>query len=342
MAGYVNGIKHDANGFHVRKLVRGRICKATFSEEADAIRYRSQLERVKAGLADEDGAYSITLAQAMDAYGERLELLSRRKSTRGFYATKYAAILNVIPGETPLGDIRQRDIDALVRRRRADGLGDGTILQDLRALQALYHKIVSAEDGAKARQAWTVPEIAYRPLSRWTYTPEEIARLWPAIRSEQARLAFALCLLAGMRGGEALAVQGSWVRRSDSELWVEVHKTRTRNRTALVKTLADMVPVDVEGRVVKLSKSVIGRYLQRASREVGLDPPIGGHGSGRHHCASWAADLGFTRPEIALVLGNVLGGATAHYIHSQSVSIKRRVLEAVEARFLQALHGVKP
>jgi integrase len=59
----------------------------------------------------------------------------------------------------------------------------------------------------------------------------------------------------------------------------------------------------------------------------------------RHHCATWAVDGGYTRDQVALVLGHARPGATTRYVHSQAVAVKSEVLEYVESVWLAALNA---
>ncbi len=77
--------------------------------------------------------------------------------------------------------------------------------------------------------------------------------------------------------------------------------------------------------------------LRKASEALGIDPPYSGPGAFRHHCSTWAVDEGCDRAQVREVLSHSLGTVTDRYVHSQAITIKRRVLEKVEGVFLKAL-----
>ena len=165
-------------------------------------------------------------------------------------------------------------------------------------------------------------------------TPREVGALWIELPLP-ARQAVGLCLLAGLRAEEAFRAESGWLRRRDREIWAPIVKTGEWNRTALVDTLADILPT--EGPLVTASRNTVKDMLVRASARVGLSPAYSGPGAFRHHCATWAIDAGYTEADVKLILSHATGSVTARYIHSQSIGRKRAILETVEKLLLEQL-----
>jgi len=179
--------------------------------------------------------------------------------------------------------------------------------------------------------------LSHSPRERLVRSPEEIAALWRHL-SPAARIPCGLCLLAGLRVSEAMRADQSWVRREQRELWVRVRKEGDPIKTALVDTLAALLPTS--GPVVTIGEHVLDHELERASKAADIAPPLRGPGVLRHHCATWPVEYGdgkWSEHDARLVLGHRTTGVTARYVRSQGVARKRLFLEEVERLFLAAL-----
>lgn len=301
--------------------------------EAHARAWCRMVEAAAAGL--EAGVMPVQLDTAIAGYLDRLRLLRRSEATIDYYTRHLEPMQAHLVAGVTLAMIDQRAVDAYVRWRLAGdkehaAVGAGSVNKELRALRTIYAH-------AELVPRWKMPALSHHPRERMVRTPEEVARFWALLDSD-ARAAVGLCLLAGLRASEALAGTAAWLRREQGEIYVPLRKTGGWNRTALVPLLAEVLPA--AGPLVRRTKSALAAVLRRASVAAGLDPPYTGPGAMRHHCATWAHELGYTRDQIALVLGHGRPGATGRYLHTQAVGLKREILTAVETRFAEAIQGL--
>jgi len=180
--------------------------------------------------------------------------------------------------------------------------------------------------------------MTHHPARRLVRTPDEIALLWFHL-SREARAGVGLCLLAGLRAAETYRADATWCRWKQKELWVPITKTNTWNRTALTDTLSKLLPRS--GPLLTLTENQLRTQLIHASKSAGIHPPYQGPGAFRHHAATWAIDSGHTKEHVKLILSHASGSVTDRYIHTQSITQKRKVLQTVETLLLKSLKKLK-
>lgn len=322
-----NNIARDpvTGRYHVRVVVRGRAIQRGFPTKRSALAALEHYIMAAAGIPD--GAAVPRLAEAVEDFVARLRLLNRSESTVGYYRLRFARLVEGL-GDVRLDGVDQSDVEGYVRERSAE-VGPGTVNKELGSLATLYRHV-----GIEPR--WRLPSLSHHPRSRKVHPPATVARLWRDL-DDPARVAVGLCLLAGLRASEAFSAEASWVRVDDGELWVPIRKVGAWNRTALVPTLAAILPSD--GPLVRTSEAQVRYTLEEASKRLGVSPTWKGPGAFRHHCATWAVEAGASRDQVREVLSHQAGTVTDRYIHSQAVKVKRTVLEMVERVFLEALEA---
>jgi len=305
-------------------MIKGRVYHRSFRTETTAKKYYDHLELLAAGVVETEDE-TVTLHDAAKRYLESRRQRARSSDTIAYYAKHFRQLEAILDGSTPLCKISDRDL-LVYAEDRANDAGPATINKEVADLLRLC-------------KAEKVQPPHWEPMSaqvkaRWVRPPEEVARLWVLLEGP-TQVAVGLCLFAGMRASEAMAATVSWCQWRLRELRIPVRKTGTLNRTALVDTLAELLPR--EGRLVQASENQVCHALRQASAKAGIEPEYSGPGAFRHHCATWAHELGYTSDQVALVLAHRQQGVTARYLHAQAVSLKREILEAVEQRFLSAL-----
>lgn len=319
--------KVDKHRYRVRKEHGGKVYKVTLRTRENAEAWLAQLEARLYGLDTRRPAP--TIKDATDEYQRILIRLNRSPVTVEYYDAKYKAILDGL-GNLPLDQITQSYVDTYVERRLAGGVSAGTVNKELAALRVLY-KLTELKPG------WKCATLTHNPKERLVRSPEEVGSLWVRL-SPETQAAVALGLFAGMRASEVYRADASWLRRDQREIWIPVRKRRDPMKTALVDTLAELLPE--LGPLVTVRKGVVDYELQSACATCGLSPPYRGPGAFRHHCATWGVEYSggrFTVEDARMVLGHHQAGATARYVHSQQVERKRQFLEVVERIFLEAL-----
>jgi len=156
--------------------------------------------------------------------------------------------------------------------------------------------------------------------------------------SPETQAAVALALLAGMRASEVYRADAEWLRRDQREIWIPVRKRRDPMKTALVDTLAALLPAG--GKLVTVRKGVVDYEMHSASIACGLSPPYRGPGPCGTTARRGGVEYGggqFTVADARMVLGHHSSGSTCGTFHSQQVERKRQFLEVVERIFLDAL-----
>ena len=323
--------KVGAHRYRVRKEYRGKVYKVTLRTRENAEAWLAQLEARLYGLNTRQAAP--TIQEAADEYQATLTRLNRAPVTIEYYYSKYLAIRQTL-GNLPLDQITQAYVNTYVERRLAAGVSPGTVNKELAALRVLYKL-------ADLAPAWKCATLTHNPAERLVRSPGEVGRVWVRL-SPETQAAVALALLAGMRASEVYRADAEWLRRDQREIWIPVRKRRDPMKTALVDTLAGLLPAG--GKLVQARKGVVDYELHSASVACGLAPPYRGPGAFRHHCATWGVEYGggqFTVADARMVLGHHQAGATARYVHSQQVERKRQFLEVVEKVFLEALDKYK-
>lgn len=311
----------ETGRYHARIKVHGRPHQRSFSSKRAALLWLEALELRRAGV-ELEGEPTPTLAEARDAYVERLKLLNRSDATQDYYHRHVHHLLKALGKATELDEVTQRAVEAYVAARKTQ-VSAGTVNKELRALVTIYRH-------AGVEPRWSLPALSHHPRRRRVHSPAQLRTLWDTL-SPPARVPLGLCLLAGLRASEAMAAVPAW-RVGDDELEVRVRKTEGWNRTWLCPTLREALAAAPLPVAVDLN--ALQRELVAGSRTAGITPPLTGPGAGRHHCATWAVDAGCTRDQVREVLSHASGSVTDRYVHSHAIATKRRVLEAVERVFL--------
>jgi hypothetical protein len=312
---YRNNIAHDRGRYYVRKMIGGRVVQRAFPTKRAATMFVEHLVLEAAGVYLAE--FVPTLTEATDEYVRELKRLDRSPHTVAYYGLRRKP-LDAALGATPLDRITQAAINEYVEARQTE-VGNGTINKEITALKTIF-------TAAGINQRWRLKKLSHRPKRKRVHPPAVVRGLWDRL-STPTRCAVGLCLFAGFRAEEVLRAHASWVHGEEIDCEMEKSGGDT-NRTWLVKTMRDILPK--RGNLVTVSKNVIRHELEDLSIELKIDPPYRGPGSFRGHCSTYAADLGFARDEIKLVLGHQFGDVTDRYIHSQQIAKKRKLLEAVE------------
>jgi integrase len=312
---YKNNIAHDGGRYHVRKKLNGKIIKRAFPTKRSAMMFLEYIVLDAAGVLL-DGP-PLTLSEAIDEYIAECERIGRSANTLHYYRAKRMA-LDAEFGNRLIGKILQRHIDAFIDQRRTE-VCNGTVNKEVAFLKTIYHH-------CDVRPLWRAKPLSHRVKRKRVHPPSDVAGLWHTLTSP-ARCAVGLCLLTGMRAEEVWRADASWVHGDEIDTEIEKSGGET-NRTWLVKTLRDILPK--RGPLVTVAQGVIRHEIKRNSKMLKIDPPFGGPGVFRHHCATYATDLGIPRDHVKLVLGHQFGDVTDRYLHSQEIEKKRQVLEAVE------------
>jgi integrase len=157
-------------------------------------------------------AGSVTLRQAADEWlGAAQAGLVRNRSgdvykpsaLRGYEQSLRARILPAL-GAAKLGDIRRSDVQRLINRMMADGLGASTVRNALMPLRAIYRQALALDEVAVNPTAG-VQLPAVRGKRERRASPTEAAQLIAAL-PQRDRAVWATAMYAGLRSGELQAL----------------------------------------------------------------------------------------------------------------------------------------
>ena len=252
-------IEHPDGRFQAQlRLQNGaRRCK-TFASRREATAWLAE-ERVKAGqglLAADD---KLTVAAYLEQW-RRSHLATLRRGSADLYGRMLD--LHLLPriGPLPLAKLQPARVAALYADLRAAGVGAATI----RLCHAVLHRALrqAVEWGLVPRNvADAVKPPRHTPRQMRVLDPAEAARLLAAARGDQLEAFYHLCLLGGLRCGEALAV-----RWEDVDWRAGAVQVRRQAQWARGRGVVYSEPKTASGRrVVPLPEPTLA--LLRARRE---------------------------------------------------------------------------
>lgn len=351
MPAYKRCIKQlGPNRFHVRVYIhpgRGGVRTTTVSTYELAKYARDCFFRERIGLPRIFyGEKQMLLSETIASYVARCVKQQRAPGTIEFYKKTGLRLVEGFGPGMRLVDIGRTEVEKYIELRRSCGIGDSTIIKEIKALSMIMEHNGVARSWPKCQ--WLGLRNIQKP--RMVHSMDEIARLWLATPL-WARPAIGLGLFAGMRAETALRATADWVNRQSQQIYIpgDAMKKGRPQRMWLCKTLLEVLPES--GRLIQPPnrqsssltneqvRNAVMRVLRKASKDIGLEPPIMGHGVFRHHCATFLADLGIDINLIRLVLSHAYGTVTDRYIQTQCITAKREAVEALEWGFKLAIRA---
>ena len=301
--------------WHVRLRIHGRRAqKGGFPSKQSASLFLEHQILNAAGVPLEGPAP--TLKEAANSYLERLRLLQRSEDTIRYYEPKVLVLTQAF-GDPPLDRISQANIEGFVKERSRE-VKPSTVNKELSFLRSLYRH-------TEIDPSWALAPLSAQTSRRFVHSRDVVRELWSTLAAE-TKVAVGLCLFVGLRQKTAYEADATWVH--GSELWIPHSKTGESFKTYVVPTLSALLPS--EGKLVRKNRDAIRSELMRRSKKLKINPPYQGIGGFRHHCATYLAECGVSPDVIRLVLTHSVGGVTARYVASQSLTLKRDALTKVE------------
>ena len=321
-------LRYDATArlWRCRRMVRGRVYKASFTRKEDASEWLRKLERLGAGL--EPIPQLVTLQEAWAIYRGGLAQRGTTPETLRYYGAKYAALTGILGEHAILNRVTEADVSRYLETRRDGGIGNRTLKSELTFLHRLAER-------AEAQPRWAVPPLKITENPRKVPTPAQWAAVWRQLEGPAA-VALGLCTLTGMRASEAFRCHASDYDAERAVIRLSARKAGDVHVVPVVPTLAALLPA--KGPLVKATEHEVSWALEAASKAT-KGPRLSGPGIGRHCFATWAVALcGYTEDKVGDALGHARPGATRRYIHAEAVEpIRRPMALAVEALVLAEL-----
>jgi integrase len=277
-------------------------------------------------------AGGVTLRQAADEWLGAAEAgIIRNRSgdvykpsvLRGYEQSLRARLLPALGG-AKLGDIRRSDVQRLVNRMMADGVGASTVRNSLMPLRAIYRQALALDEVAVNPTAG-VQLPAVRGKRERIATPTEAAQLIAALPPRD-RAVWATAMYAGLRSGELQALTDELVDLGSDVISVQwswdpvagrvAPKSRSGRRTVPVPSALRKHLLEhrlARGRRGGLffgrqsrpfSNQSLSQRATRAWRAAGLQP------IGLHECRHTFASLMIAAGVNAKALSTFLGHAS--------------------------------
>ena len=323
-----HNLRYDASArlWRCRRMVRGRVYKASFTRREDAGEWLRNLERQAAGL--DPIPQPVTLAEAWALYQGGLAQRGTTPETLRYYTSKYAALASVLGANAVVNRFAQGDVSGYLSARREDGVGNRTLRHELTLLRRMTTR-------AKIQPRWSMPDLKITEHPREVPTPAQFAAVWRHLEGPAA-VALALCSFTGMRASEAFRCRAADYDAASGALRLSGRKAGDTHVVPVVPTVAELLPRS--GALVKAKVSKVSSALRSASKAAG-GPELSGPGIGRHCFATWAVTLcSYTTEQVGDALGHARPGATRRYIHGRGVvAIHRPMALAVESLVLAEL-----
>jgi integrase len=242
---------------------------------------------------------------------------------RGYEQSFRARLLPALGG-AKLGDIRRSDVQRLVNRMMADGVGASTVRNSLMPLRAIYRQALALDEVAVNPTAG-VQLPAVRGKRERIATPTEAAQLIAALPPRD-RAVWATAMYAGLRSGELQALTDELVDLGSDVISVQwswdpvagrvAPKSRSGRRTVPVPSALRKHLLEhrlARGRRGGLffgrpsrpfSNQSLSQRATRAWRAAGLEP------IGLHECRHTFASLMIAAGVNAKALSTFLGHAS--------------------------------
>jgi integrase len=151
----------------------------------------------------------------------------RKQATKDLYATMVRVHLKPAPGHVELGKLKASDVEALIVRKRSEGLSASTIRTMYTVLRGALE--VAVRDGLVRRNvAATVRRPATERTEAVYLTTGQAQQLLTVLAGDRLEALYRLMLATGLRRGEALALHWDDVDLDENVLRVR----RTLSRTS--------------------------------------------------------------------------------------------------------------
>ena len=189
----------DENGQTQRRTVYGRTQADVRAKLKDA------RQRVEVGDPVKDAA--ITLSSWLEDWtATALEASDRKQATKDLYATMVRSHLKPALGHVELGKLKPSDVEALIVRKRSEGLSASTIRTIYTVLRGALE--VAVRDGLVRRNvAATVRRPARERTEAVYLTTGQAQQLLTVLAGDRLEALYRLMLATGLRRGEALALR---------------------------------------------------------------------------------------------------------------------------------------
>ncbi len=250
----------DEQGIAKRRTVYGR------TQAEVRAKLREARQRVDAGEPVKDAAVTVA-AWLGDWTGKALAASDRRQATKDLYAALVSKHLVPTIGTVTLDRLRPSDVEALLVRKRDEGLSASTVRSIYSVLRAALD--VAVRDGLVRRNvAAAVKRPAVERTDAAYLTAEQAQHLLGVMRGDRLEPLFRLMLATGLRRGEALALHWADVDLDAGTLRVRWTLARTSRGLELGEPKTDR-----SRRIVPLPRSAVEalrthRKQQAAARLV--------------------------------------------------------------------------
>lgn len=309
--------KRPAGGYQAQVSINRKRISKTFDRLSDAKRWASLMEKDAAsGIVPGSRApLAHFLKLHQNFVGEKHKHPRHEKAVLGYIADDPIA-------ELPVCEISRSDVEDWMERRRTIPsrqtgriVKESTILRQLSILSSLFTKLV--REGIIPKNPAHGVELPKDSAPRERVaTDEEIERLkfvagWeegqvPQNKMQRVCAAFVLACLTGMRSGEMMRIERSWIRGRTLRIPAEATKTDTARVIALndraLRIIEDVCSLGFEPSIWDLSDGSRDALWRKIRDKAGLRDEYDSRGrlirqgltfhDGRATFCTWAASPG--------------------------------------------------
>lgn len=309
--------KRPSGSYQVEICVNRKRVAKSFSRLSDARRWANQMEEEANEGVSSDSKHPLShfLSEHRDFVARAHKHPRHERAVLGY-------ILSDPIANIPVGDIRQSDVEDWLERRRTIPscetgriVKESTILRQLSILSSLFSKLV--REGIIQKNPAHGVELPKDSAPRERVaTDEKIERLkfvagWeegqiPQTKMQRVCAAFVLACLTGMRSGEMMRIERSWIRGRTLRIPAEATKTNTARVIALndraLKILDDVCALGCEPSIWALTDGIRDALWRKIRDKADLRYEYDSRGrlirqgltfhDGRSTFCTWAASPG--------------------------------------------------
>lgn len=326
--------------YHCKCYVRNRQRYATFSTMAAARTWLEHMDLIRAGIIEDVTQTGWTIREVFEAHIRERKVLGRTEGSVGDIARSQLRLEEVLGAACGI-HLTTAQIHRYITTRREAGVGNRNIRKELQHLRAAIRRATHEEP------RWLMPELEAQPILTRMPTDAELVAVYKALKTDDARRAWQLGILTGMRPTDLFRATPDWLdfdpakwaklEPAERTLTIRMKKRGGReHKVYVVKTLASALDSRLP-TLAGISSNGLKGQLWRGTKD--MEHRWHGPQHLRRVVATWLAQTGdFSDEEIGTVLGHASDTtARRHYIKDLHLPTIQRALEAVEKRWLAVL-----
>lgn len=309
--------KLTSGRYQAQTCIKGIRRAKTFTRQADAKRWATQLE------LDAESGLSAGARLPLSHYiAQHREYINQKHKHPRHESAVLGFLLDDPIASIPACEISPKDIQDWIERRRTVPsrktgriVEDSTIARQLQILSAMFSRMVD-QGACKSNPCHSVDRPKENPHRERVATDEEIEAIklvagWeegtpPVNKTQRVAAAFIFACCTGMRAGEMMRIEKSWIAGRTLRIPAEAAKTRTSRTIALndraMAILENVMSLGFEPHIFDMSDGIRDALWRKIRDKAGLQEVCDSEGrlikqglnfhDGRATFCTWAASPG--------------------------------------------------